>query len=183
MPIRVALFLTHQCRHPQGPHLVAPASPAYPTDVGFLNFTYSDLLSAFAYVYYPIRLPIVATSALVHDQEVVVQQRDKGALTIDALTIDAPTERFVDEVSIQRPALLTWIPASIASDDSATVRDLEATIEELDPTSSDDGSTMTTPKCIEDYRTSAVVQIAEVAVAVECDEIIAYGAFTSFSVL
>ena len=178
MALRVALFLTHQRLHPQGPHRLSPASPAYPTDVVFLNFTSSDLLSAFAYAYYPIRLPIVAASTLVADQEAVFQQCDDNAVTIAV-----PSERPVDEVSTQRPTLLlTWILASIAVDDSATVGELEATIEELDLASSDDDLVLATPKFIEDCSTSTVAQVAEVAVAVECDEIMVYGAFTSFSV-
>ena len=115
-----SFLLTHAL---QGPQPVAPASSAYPTDVVFLTFTRFDLLSAFAYAYYPICRPILATWSSIPSQDTTVEQH--------ALTVAVPTEQVVYGIPIQRPTLiLTWIPASVDVDVSTSVGDLEATIVE-----------------------------------------------------
>ena len=166
-----SFLLTHAL---QGPQPVAPASSAYPNDVVFLTFTRFDILSAFAYAYYPICRPIVATWDSIPSQEIAVQQR--------ALTVAVPTEQVVDSVPIQRPTLLlTWVPVSVDVDVSTTVGDVEATIVELDNASCDDGLSAITSEWVEDEDSVSVHGLEDEA-ADAVTEVTVYGAFTSLSV-
>ena len=165
------LSLTHAL---QGPQPVAPAPPAHSTDVVFLTFTRFDLVSAFAYAYYPICRPILATWASIPSQDTAIQQR--------ALTVAVPTEQVVDSVPIQRPILLlTWVPVSVDVDVSISVGDLEAAVVELDSASCDDGlSTIISERVEEEDSVSVHGLEAEAADAVT--EVTVYGTFTSLSV-
>ena len=158
----------------QGPQPVAPATPAYPADVVFLTFTRFDLLSAFAYAYYPICRPILATWASIPSQDTAIQQC--------ALTVAVPTEQVAYDIPIQRPTLLlTWIPASVDVDVSTSVGDLEATIVELYNASCYDGLSAIISEWVED-EDSVSVHGLEVEAADAVTEVTVYGAFTCLSV-